>query len=152
MMAGMEAIESKSGEVTERRCGRCDTVRPLSMFYIAAEERRAKREGRKHFRMPCRHCQKEINAQRRKPRQDYLDKIKSESGCADCGLVMPEHPEVFDFDHLDANTKSMNLAKALTKGTFEDMVAEVDKCEVVCSNCHRIRTRARWEGHLDRMT
>lgn len=77
-----------------------------------------------------------------KPRQDYLDAIKLTSGCTDCGLKIP-HPEIYDFDHLPGCDKVMPLSKFLTKGTFEDLVAEVAKCEVVCANCHRIRSRSR---------
>lgn len=31
----------------------------------------------------------------------------------------------------------------LSKGTLDDLRAEIAKCEVVCANCHRIRTKGR---------
>jgi hypothetical protein len=31
----------------------------------------------------------------------------------------------------------------ITKGTFEELEAEIDKCEVVCANCHRVRSAQR---------
>ena len=59
--------------------------------------------------------------------------------CADCGGVFPPH--VMDFDHRDPAQKSFSLAagKSLLKN-HELLVAEVAKCEIVCANCHRIRT------------
>lgn len=149
-MAGMSEYLQASflPEPTERRCGRCGVVRPLAMFYIESEKRRAVKDGRSRFLKNCRVCQQEKNLAWRRPRQEYADAVKIERGCADCGLRNPEHPEIFDFDHLDPLTKSSSVSNLLTAGTFEDMVAEIAKCEVVCSNCHRIRTRARGSNHF----
>ena len=36
-----------------------------------------------------------------------------------------------------------NVAAFLSKGTLDDLRAEIAKCEVVCANCHRIRTKGR---------
>jgi len=129
-------------EATTRRCYKCGETRPLAMFYVAMEAKRAAKEGRSRFRWPCRFCQRETNMSRLKPRQDYLDAIKLQAGCTDCGLKLP-HPEIYDFDHLPGCDKVMSVSAFLTKGTFDDLVAEVAKCEVVCANCHRIRTFSR---------
>ena len=40
-------------------------------------------------------------------------------------------------------TKAGNVAAFLSKGTLDDLRAEIAKCEVVCANCHRIRTKGR---------
>jgi ferredoxin len=127
-------------DVTDRRCGSCGTVRPIDMFYLAYEKRRgAKRGGRALG--SCRICIREKNQRRLAPRYEILDRIKTEAGCADCGIRDTEHPEIYDFDHLPEFHKVNPVAWFLTHGTIEDMLAEVAKCEVVCSNCHRIRTR-----------
>lgn len=114
----------------------------MDMFYIEMEKRRAKREGRKRFLAPCRICAREEASSRRKEKQDYSDSIKLKNGCADCGIKI-NHPEIYDFDHLPQFEKKISVSAALTKGTFEDFKDEVAKCEVVCANCHRIRTRQR---------
>lgn len=46
-------------------------------------------------------------------------------------------------DHLDGTTKAGNVAAFLSKGTLDDLRAELAKCEVVCANCHHIRTKGR---------
>lgn len=57
--------------------------------------------------------------------------------CADCGIKYP--PFVMDFDHL--YDKEFNISIASNKAYSEDKVwNEIKKCEVVCANCHRIRT------------
>jgi hypothetical protein len=59
--------------------------------------------------------------------------------CADCGKIFP--PWVMDFDHRDPKTKSFALAagKVLLKRR-EILLAEIAKCDIVCANCHAIRT------------
>ena len=59
--------------------------------------------------------------------------------CMDCGGAFPPH--VMDFDHRDPKTKAFSLAadKTLLKNRAV-LKAEVAKCDIVCANCHRIRT------------
>ncbi len=111
------------------------------MFYIVMEERRAKREGRSRWTAPCRICQQVLNDERRRPRREYCAAIKLASGCVDCGIRSP-HPEIYDFDHV-GDVKHSNVSAFMTSGTWEGMLAEIAKCEVVCANCHRIRTASR---------
>lgn len=56
--------------------------------------------------------------------------------CAVCNIKYPWY--CMDFDHIDPTTKLFNLAKP--KGSKEDIILEIKKCEIVCANCHRIRT------------
>lgn len=125
-----------------RRCYRCKVEQPLTAFYVATETRRGKTLGRAGVVYPCRTCNREIGLIRRQPRVEITDQAKL-TGCADCGLVNAEHPEIFDFDHRPGVVKVARVSSLLTKGTVEDLVAEIAKCDVVCANCHRIRTRSR---------
>jgi hypothetical protein len=63
--------------------------------------------------------------------------------CMDCGGVFPPH--VMDFDHRDPRQKSFSLAaeNVLLKNRAL-LELEVAKCDVVCANCHRIRTAAQY--------
>ena len=56
-------------------------------------------------------------------RQKVLRRYKLLKGCAHCGYK--KHFSALDFDHINRTTKIKN---------------EVRKCEVLCSNCHRIKT------------
>lgn len=111
------------------------------MFYVEIEKRRAQREGRKSYRMPCRLCQRKAMAERLAPRREYVDQVKLNAGCVDCGIRSP-HPEIYDFDHVRGE-KAHSVSSLITKGTMADLEAEIAKCDVVCANCHRIRTRSR---------
>jgi len=59
----------------------------------------------------------------------------------DCGRKFEPHQ--MDFDHRDPSTKLFKLtaARAALRST-EKLRAEADKCDVVCANCHRLRTVA----------
>ena len=59
--------------------------------------------------------------------------------CADCGRSYP--PYVMDFDHKGDKrglVSQMPYGLSLTR-----LIAEMAKCEVVCANCHRLRTHRR---------
>jgi len=60
--------------------------------------------------------------------------------CADCGGQFQPHQ--MDFDHRDPATKSFNVmtGRAMLMATPR-LMAEVAKCDVVCVNCHRLRTK-----------
>ena len=58
--------------------------------------------------------------------------------CIDCGeadLI------VLEFDHRDRATKSFNVSEYANGGySLERVMAEIDKCDVRCANCHRRKT------------
>ena len=81
-----------------------------------------------------------INANRRvhyQARRRELDDYKIHKGCMDCGYN--SHPAALDFDHRPGEVKVANVAR-LTESAREKLYAEIAKCDVVCANCHRIRT------------
>lgn len=93
-----------------------------------------KRNAGKHRRAAAKR-----NERRRARIRRILDEAKDRP-CADCGGRFP--PFVMDFDHRDPTQKRFNIGRdALTGRCSEDALAqEIEKCDVVCANCHRIRT------------
>lgn len=124
--------------IVTRICGRCKIEQPISEFYVEAEARAAIRR-KKQTKMPCRDCNQVAYFKRRQPRQDYIETIKRENGCGDCGLV-PEVLEVLEFDHRPEEVKVTDVSNLMASGSWEAFISEVAKCDVVCANCHRIRT------------
>jgi hypothetical protein len=84
------------------------------------------------------HKPKNIATQRRKndERRAYLHSCKCVP-CADCGETF--HPVAMDFDHRDGTIKLFDVGTSMQRN-WEMILAEIAKCDVVCSNCHRIRT------------
>lgn len=68
---------------------------------------------------------------------EYLAKSKN-SECVDCGKYYP--PWVMEFDHFDSKTKVNNVAWLRRFHKIDNLKNEIAKCDLVCANCHRIRT------------
>lgn len=59
--------------------------------------------------------------------------------CTDCKKKFP--PYVMHWDHL--GDKKANLALMICNSSWQAILDEIAKCELVCSNCHGLRTVAR---------
>ena len=84
-----------------------------------------------------------INVWRRK-QWDLLKEYKKTLSCVDCNYSGKDHPEVLDFDHVRGDKKS-SICFMKATASFKKVLEEIAKCEVVCSNCHRIRTTERYK-------
>lgn len=67
----------------------------------------------------------------------WRDEYKVAQGCVDCGYNA--HPAALDFDHRDPSSKLFGLSSGGKFG-WDKVMAEIAKCDIRCSNCHRIRT------------
>lgn len=74
---------------------------------------------------------------RRKARNDYVIKLKSENPCVDCGKFY--HYCQMQYDHIGTD-KVTEVSKLVKNGTIDKIQAEIDKCELVCANCHALRS------------
>jgi hypothetical protein len=135
-----------------RKCGRCGEFKPLSEFAW----RRKRRKQRDNMCRPCRSAyhrehylankQRYIDQARarkqalRLERTTYLLGYFSSHPCADCG---ESDPIVLEFDHLDPKAKSFDIGQSLSYRNWQSILVEIEKCEVVCANCHRRRTALR---------
>ena len=79
-----------------------------------------------------------------KKRMDLIRKIK-DVPCSDCGREY--HYCQMDFDHIKGD-KEFNIASHGKAVSLEKLRNEIDKCELVCANCHRMRTLKRLHGDV----
>ena len=78
----------------------------------------------------------------RQERAEWINSIKLQCGCVDCGYNAS--PLALEFDHLPGKIKITEVSKMASGGyTHEDILNEIAKCDVVCANCHAIRTHQR---------
>jgi hypothetical protein len=126
-----------------KKCSKCDKKRPLNEFA---------KKGNGHT-AHCKECHREICKEHYKANKAYYRKRnkaaqaeaaawlakRKDSPCLDCGHKFP--PECMDFDHL--HSKVNEVSKLVSSGMISLLEKEIAKCELVCSNCHRIRTAKR---------
>ena len=70
-----------------------------------------------------------------------IRKIKSTTPCADCGLLFKPH--VMDFDHVRGNKRGNVSEMIRSNYSWASLEAEISKCVLRCSNCHREKTHRR---------
>lgn len=132
-----------------KTCGKCKETKPFSGFIKKSRNK----DGRASA---CKVCtRKGVRDHYKRNRQKYIDKaarhvkrmremvqaIKEESGCIDCDTDYPYF--VLEFDHREPTKKVNCVATLVSNGYSEKAILnEIKKCDVVCSNCHRIRTHA----------
>lgn len=58
---------------------------------------------------------------------------KEARGCETCG---ESDPIVLDLDHIERHTKEKNVSSMLSR-SHDRLWQEVEKCRVLCANCHR---------------
>jgi hypothetical protein len=69
-----------------------------------------------------------------------LDRLR-DVPCGDCRRRFP--PCAMDFDHRDPATKRQAVTRMIGRSGTERILAEASKCDIVCANCHRLRTFVR---------
>jgi hypothetical protein len=72
----------------------------------------------------------------RKSIRKFLEKQKVESKCRICKM---DHPACLQFHHIDKESKDVTISEAINYGwTIKRLKKELEKCEVLCANCHFI--------------
>lgn len=72
---------------------------------------------------------------REKELYEWFHTLKSVLSCVKCG---ESHPACLDFHHKDPRKKDLSLSRAVQQGwSRERILGEIEKCDVLCSNCHR---------------
>jgi hypothetical protein len=74
-------------------------------------------------------------------RIEWLREMKTDKACTDCGGIFP--PEAMQWDHLPGTTKRGNISTSMRNLRPKLIFEELAKCELVCANCHAIRTYRR---------
>lgn len=86
----------------------------------------------------------------KKELRNYIDRLKMEAGCLICGYN--KHPAALSFDHIDPKSKyrtkgghKVHIADMVKGGryAFDTIMTEIDKCRVLCLNCHMEVTHPR---------
>ena len=130
-----------------RPCARCGEWKTIDQFHVS-------RTGQFSY---CRHCRNAYDRQyydaRGRPARlarnrahnnaarAWMASLKEGVPCTDCGEVLPAW--VMHWDHLPAFEKNGDISVMVQSRTREAVLHELKKCELVCANCHVMRTVVR---------
>ena len=75
--------------------------------------------------------------QQRERAQNFKKKAVEYCGgkCCHCGNQFP--PAVYDFHHINPEEKEVLISKIMSH-SWDSIIKELDKCILLCANCHRI--------------
>lgn len=71
---------------------------------------------------------------KKRQRAAFAD-FKATLKCNRCGF---NHPAALDFHHTDPTIKESIVSNLISNGCYTRAKLEMDKCEVLCANCHRL--------------
>jgi phage-related protein len=147
--------------MTKRLCGKCGKRKDEDSFSL-----RSKAKGTRQSM--CRECFKDAShayykthktvyvAQAKVRRTAAIQVLREklyayllQHPCVDCG---EKDPVVLDFDHDPSSDKTNNVCNLVRSGcSWKTVLAEIEKCAVRCSNCHRRRTAKQfgWFKHYN---
>ena len=130
-------------------CGRCQRIKEEGEFH------RSSSRGRQAW---CKDCRKAYDADYHRSRASVRRKQAyrrhralvewyrslKDAPCSDCGGRF--HHAAMHWDHLPGQAKRGDLGRLINGHSRQTILAEIAKCELVCANCHAVRTYERVRG------
>ena len=145
--------------MASKKCADCGILKPTSDFY---------KHHSKGYQNVCIPCRKKYNREHYKKDKDkYVARAKErnlaqkkkiysfilsyleDNPCVVCG---EGDPVVLDFDHIDPKAKGFTISQGIRqRKKLEVIKKEMEKCQVLCANCHRRKTAKEnnWYSCLD---
>lgn len=144
-------------------CSKCQTPKDVSEFFV-----KDKKVNRLHAQ--CKDCYKEHRKQYQashylKYKEEYLERARKRrkelrnefrtkmllylSGKR-CVICKESDIRTFEFDHIDPRNKKFSISQAVRLGFgWEDVVIELEKCRILCANCHKKHTASQAAWYKD---
>lgn len=136
-------------------CTKCEELLPFDSFswkskpkgLLAPECKKCHSVMRKEYYRVFGQAEKDAIYSRRRENRKWLKEIRHSLSCEGCGET---HPATLDFHHRDQSDKVIEISKAINgRGWSRDRIlSEIEKCAVLCSNCHR---KMHWDEELKRL-
>lgn len=132
-----------------KKCCRCGEIKDENEFGF---QRRHGKDGRRKSltrRSECKICynlymkkylsgresHKDLVKKSKNEKRNFVSELKLSLGCAKCGYK--KCARALHFHHLDPQNKGFEISWATFKGiSIEKLKAEIEKCQLLCSNCH----------------
>lgn len=106
-----------------RVCTICNQEKSINEYY----------KINNHYLSYCKECKKEKEKIKYEQKVKKMDDYKKTLKCIKCG---EKRFYLLDFHHRDPAEKDFTISDH-TRASFEILKNEIEKCDVLCSNCHR---------------
>lgn len=137
-----------------KQCSKCSEYKDLSEYFI-----RDKESGRLHAQ--CKQCykthrqtfyaehyakykslyQNRASERRTRLRSEFRTNMLAYLSNKTCIVCGESDIRVLELDHLDPSAKNFTISQAVKLGrSWEEVLLEIKKCQVLCANCHKRRT------------
>ena len=145
----MKVYQDREPKPQGKHCGKCDTYKLISEFsgkWIEGKRISWRWNGAAYCKSCMRvrasdhyHSSKNQNNlnDRKVFNKTTVFQYLLDHPCVDCGET---NPVVLEFDHVRGK-KKFSISSGMVKGyTWSVLLDEIEKCDVRCANCHRIKT------------
>jgi hypothetical protein len=145
-----------------KKCSKCGKVKNVTDFFI-------RMKLKNQFHSQCKECYKDNRDPQghyKKYRDEYVKRstdrkiIKTTENRMNlleyfkthhCIVCDESNPIVLDFDHREQEDKILNISQMIYHHNWDSILKEIEKCDVLCANHHRIRTSKQlgwWYEHV----
>ena len=137
-------------DVPFRRCAMCSVWKGRADFHNSRTGQFSycrdcrRKYDRRYYRERGRSARRQRQRARNARVRAWMAQLKRDVPCADCAKVFPT--PVMHWDHLPGHAKVGNISALAIERSGKLMLEELKKCELVCANCHAIRTSQRATG------
>ena len=108
-------------------CTKCGRELPLDSFHW-----RNKAKGTR--RSECKDCHNAVVSTRNARNRTIINDLKKQGCCAKCG---ESRFYLLDYHHIDPSQKDNTIARMMVHYNVDSTIQEIEKCVLLCSNCHR---------------
>lgn len=118
-----------STDETPKICSSCNVEKPGTEFYMKSWK------GKRVVGSVCKICAKGKTMSRK--RSNKATYVKMKGGCCQaCGF--DKYDGALEFHHVDPTTKEDRIGRMAKGPSSPELLAELAKCVLVCSNCHKM--------------
>jgi hypothetical protein len=126
-----------------KTCKKCNIEKSIDQFWV----KKGSKDGLNSF---CKECaKKEVAHHYHNNKEQYFNRrkwffdLKKDLKCETCGF---NHPAALDFHHIDSSQKRFGIS--INKHNKKEVLEEIKKCKVLCSNCHRIEHASVYNSNM----
>lgn len=119
-----KVLDKESINITTKMCCKCKETKSIEMFY--------KKNNSNKLTSYCKQCNDALSLEMQRTRKKEAVEYKG-GKCVVCGYS--RYVGSLDFHHVNPETKDFAISK-LKSYSLESIKSELDKCILVCKNCH----------------